>query len=142
MRPAVKNIFYPLPFVLPRLWRHQAERTPQEISPELFINTTVPQGFDFSGEYALPGTVPVIPAETVPNVPVAPVPFQIPAPETAALYGAGFGGLTGAGLGLLITGGVSGAVGGGLLGAGIGGAAAPFVSPYLVAKLNEVYGRQ
>lgn len=140
--PVPKDILYYLPRAVLRQVNRPAERTPQEISPELFINTTVPQGFNFAGEYALPEAVPAGPAEQIPAVPVAPVPFQVPDPRTAALYGAGLGGLTGAGLGLLINGNMSGAVGGGLLGAGLGGASAPFISPYLVAKLNEIYGRQ
>lgn len=122
-------------------------RTPQEISPELFINTSVPQGFNFAGEYVPPQAV--LPAQLPANLPAlrpegAPVqvqaPFSVPEPGMAALYGAGLGGLTGAGLGLLINGDAAGAIGGGLLGAGVGSVAAPFLSPYLVAKLNELYG--
>ncbi len=118
-------------------------RTPQEVSPELFINTAVPQGFNFAGEYVPPQAV--LPAQLPAALPVqpeavAPTPYQVPTAGTAMLYGAGLGGLTGAGLGLLINGDAAGAIGGGLLGAGVGGAAAPFLSPYLVAKLNELYG--
>lgn len=140
--PRSSSPYYVFPLIASRIGKYKPERTPQEISPELFINTAVPQGFNFAGEYALPEAVPAGPAERIPAVPVTPVPFQVPDPGTAALYGAGLGGLTGAGLGLLVNGSVSGAVGGGLLGAGIGGASAPFVSPYLIAKLNEIYGRQ
>jgi hypothetical protein len=122
-------------------------RTPQEISPELFINTSVPQGFNFAGEYVPPQAV--LPAQLPANLPAltprdasvpAQAPFQVPTAGMAALYGAGLGGLTGAGLGLLINGDAAGAIGGGLLGAEVGGVAAPFLSPYLVAKLNELYG--
>lgn len=38
-------------------------RTPQEISPELFINTQVPVGYDFTAAYA---SDPVIPSEQYP----------------------------------------------------------------------------
>lgn len=126
-------------------------RTPQEISPELFINTSVPQGFNFAGGYVPPQAVlpAQLPAQLPANLPAlrpegasvpAQVPFQVPTAGMAALYGAGLGGLTGAGLGLLINGDAAGAIGGGLLGAGVGGAAAPFLSPYIVSKLNEIYG--
>lgn len=126
-------MLYPIVAPLYNRYKHMRSmpdydtRTMMEQNPELFINTQVPAGFDFS---QLPMLPPDVPAEMV-SPAVAPVVVD---PRMAMLYGAGIGGLGGLGVGA-ITGGWQGALLGGAIGAGAGALAAPLVSPYLIAKV-------
>lgn len=127
-------MLYPIVAPLYNRYKHSRamseydRRTMVEQNPELFINTQVPAGFDFS---QLPVLPPDIPAEMVEPV-AAPVVVD---PRMAMLYGAGIGGIGGLGIGA-ITGGWQGALLGGAIGAGAGALAAPLVSPYLIAKMT------
>lgn len=64
---------YFAPMAASRLWRRPVERTPQQISPELFFNTQVPVGMDFSGQY--------IPLEDIPVPDQSPDPLTVLPPE-------------------------------------------------------------
>lgn len=76
MASQVRDTFYALPWVASRLWRRPVTRTPQDISPELFINTQVPIGYDFTAAYA---SDPVVPAEQYPPVyPYPAAPYTVP----------------------------------------------------------------
>lgn len=66
---------YFAPMAASRLWRQPVGRTPQQISPELFFNTQVPIGADFSGQY--------IPSEAIPIPDQSPDPLTVLSPEAA-----------------------------------------------------------
>lgn len=75
MASQIRDTFYALPWVASRLWRRPVTRTPQDISPELFINTQVPVGYDFTTAYA---SDPKATLEPYPGYPYPASPYPMP----------------------------------------------------------------